>query len=109
MSIVLVVWLIFQQCSALRRSLIKTGLKHSVACGVHGGHEPPKCGSLGRYPVKRLSDDPTSPDGAAEPDPTDQRIAQNEEDKVAQSKPYLRREPQIVALLRDRDMGTHDL
>jgi len=43
------------------------------------------------------------------PDPSDQRVAQNEEQKVAQSKPYFRRELQIVALVRDRDMRTHDL
>src|SRR5258707_7184975 len=91
------------------RSAVEICSGDSAACRVNACHELLKCAAQLCRPLKRLSDDLASPDRTVKPDPADQRVAQNEEQKVAQSKPYLRREPQIVALLRDRYMCAHNL
>src|SRR5260221_7632288 len=94
---------------APKRSVTEIASDHSAACRVNRCHELLKGGTQPHRPLKSLSDDLASTDRTVKPDPDNQGITQNEEQKVAQSKPHLRRELQIVALLRDHHMGTHYL
>jgi hypothetical protein len=76
---------------------------------VHDCHELLKCATQPRRPVKSLRDDPSSTHRTTQPDQADQKVTQNQERNVTQSKPYLRRELQIFTVSRDRQMCAHDL
>src|SRR5712671_3673790 len=91
------------------RSVVEICSGHSAACRVNPCHELLKCATQLCRPLKSLSHDLACPDRTVKPDPADQRVAQNEEQRVAQSKPDLRRDPQIFALLRNPHMCAHDL
>src|SRR5260370_24053623 len=84
------------------RSVIDICSNHSAACRVNPCHELHKCAAQLRRPLKSLPDDLASPDRTEKPDPADQRVAENEKQKVAHGKSYLHHELQIVALMRDR-------
>src|SRR6266849_5684597 len=94
---------------APNRSVIAICSNHSATCRVNSCHELLKCATQLRRPLKSLSDNLASPDRTVKPDPSDQRIAQNEEKKVAQSNPHLRCKLQILAPLRDSQMCTQEL